>query len=156
MAKKTIRTPSDIYTSLLYVIVGVLLIIFRNQMLGWAMTISGVFFIVSGILDVLKKNYTGGAISLVVGISIIVFGWLLAGIVLLVLGILIAVKGGVALFDVLRRKRVYARDIIFPAATMVAGLVLAFGNGLEILLVVAGVLLAADGFLGLYNEWKKR
>ena len=68
MAKKTIRTPSDIYTSLLYVIVGVLLIIFRNQMLGWAMTISGVFFIVSGILDVLKKNYTGGAISLVVGI----------------------------------------------------------------------------------------
>jgi hypothetical protein len=39
---------------------------------------------------------------------------------------------------------------------MVAGLVLAFGNGLEILLVVAGVLLAVDGFLGLYTEWKKK
>ena len=156
MAKKKIQAPGDLYTSILYVIVGVLLVIFRNQMLGWAMTIAGIFFIVSGILDVIKKNYTGGAVSLIVGIAIIVFGWLMAGIVLLVLGILIAVKGGVALFEVLKKKKVEILDIVFPAATIVVGLVLAFGNGLEILLIVAGVLLAVDGLFGLYTEWKKR
>ena len=156
MAKKKIHTPGDLYTSILYVIVGVLLVIFRNQMLGWAMTIAGIFFIVSGVLDVLKKNYSGGAISLIVGIAIILFGWLMAGIVLLVLGILIAIKGGVALFEVLKKKNADLLDIIFPAATIVIGLVLAFGNGLEILLIIAGVLLAADGLFGLYTEWKKR
>ena len=101
MAKKT---NSELFSSLLYIIIGVLLVIFRSQTLGWAMTIAGVVFVVSGILDLVKRNWVGGAVSLIIGILILILGWAAAQIVLLVLGILIAVKGVVALIDVLKRK----------------------------------------------------
>ena len=60
MAKKK---NSEFFASLLYIIVGILLVIFRSQTLGWAMTIAGLVFVVSGALDLIKKNYTGGAPS---------------------------------------------------------------------------------------------
>ena len=62
---------SELFTSLLYLVVGVLLAIFRDQALGWAMTIIGVLFIISGVLDLVKKNWTGGAVSLLIGVAII-------------------------------------------------------------------------------------
>ena len=97
MAKKT---NSELFSSLLYLIVGLLLVIFRSQTLGWAMTIAGIVFIVAGVIDILKKNFGGGAISLIIGIAILILGWVAAKIVLLVLGILIAIKGIIAFFNV--------------------------------------------------------
>lgn len=152
MAKKT---NSEQFTSVLYILIGVLLVIFRSQTLDWAMTIAGAFFIISGVLDVVKKNYHGGAISLIIGIAILVLGWVAAKIVLLVLGILIAVKGVVALLEVLKQKRPRALAIVFPALSIVVGLALAFGNGLDAIIVITGILLAADGILGLISTFKK-
>ena len=102
MAKKK---NSELISSLLYIIIGVLLMIFRSQTLGWAMTIAGVFFVVCGVLELVRQNWVGGAVSLIIGIAILVLGWLAATIVLLVLGILIAVKGVVALINVLKKKK---------------------------------------------------
>ena len=148
-------TNSEQTTSILYIIIGVLLIIFRSETLGWAMTIAGAFFVISGVLDVLKKNYTGGGISLFIGIAILILGWIVAGIVLLVLGILIAIKGAVALLEVLKSKKPEIMDILFPACTVLAGIMLAFGNGFDILIVITGVLLAIDGAVGLLGSMKK-
>ncbi len=153
MAKKQ---NSELFSSVLYIVIGLLLVIFRSQTLNWAMTIAGVFFIVSGVLDVVKKNYKGGAVSLVIGIAILVLGWLAAAIVLLVLGILIAIKGVVALLDVFKAKKPNALDVVYPVLTILVGLVLAFGNGLDILIIITGVLLAIDGALGLVGALKKK
>ena len=120
------------------------------------MTVAGAFFIISGVLDVIKKNYTGGGVSLVIGIAILVLGWLAAKIVLLVLGVLIAIKGIVTLAEVLKSKKPKALDIVYPALTVVIGLSLAFGNGLDILIVITGILLAIDGGLGLMASLKKK
>ena len=152
MAKKQ---NSELFSSLLYIIIGVLLVIFRSQTLNWAMTIIGAFFVISGALDLLKKNYTGGAISLAIGIAILVLGWLAVGIVLLVLGILIAVKGVVALIDVLKKNKKNALEILFPILSVVVGLMLAFGNGLDVMIIIVGVLMAIDGVLGLLGSLKK-
>ena len=152
MAKKT---NSELFSSLLYIIIGVLLVVFRSQTLGWAMTVAGVFFVISGILDLVKSNFAGGAVSLIIGIAILVLGWVAAQIVLLVLGILIAVKGIVALVNVFKRSRKNALDIVFPVLTVVVGCMLAFGNGIDIFIVVTGVLLAIDGVLGLLGSLKK-
>jgi len=152
MAKKA---NNELFSALLYIILGVLLIVFKGATLGWAMTIAGIVFIVSGILDVVKKNYTGGAVSLIIGIAILVLGWLATKIVLLVLGILIAVKGVVALIDAFKRSSKNALTVLFPILTVVVGLALAFGNGVDIILVVCGVLLAIDGALGLLAALKK-
>ena len=152
MAKKT---NSELFSSLLYIIIGVLLVVFRTQTLNWAMTIAGIFFVISGVLDLVKKNYTGGAVSLIIGIAILVLGWLAAQIVLLVLGILVAFKGVVALIDVLKKSKKNALELVFPVLSVVVGLMLAFGNGVEIIIVIVGVLLAVDGVLGLLGSLKK-
>lgn len=149
------KIDSNLFSSILYILVGLLLIIFRSQTIGWAMTIAGVVFIVSGALELIKKNWTGGAISLVIGVAIIVLGWLAATIVLLVLGILIAIKGVVALINELKKKTVTVLGVLFPAITIVAGAALAFGNGLDIILVICGILLAINGVLGLVESVKK-
>ena len=152
MAKKQ---NNELISALLYILIGVLLVVFKSQTLGWAMTIAGAFFVISGILDIVKKNTVGGAISLIIGIAILVLGWTAVGIVLLVLGILISFKGIVALLAVFKRKKNNALDIIFPLLTVAVGLMLAFGNGLDIMIVITGVLLAIDGVLGLLGAMKK-
>ena len=152
MAKKT---NSELFSSLLYIIIGVLLVIFRSQTLGWAMTIAGIVFVISGILDLVKKNWTGGAVSLIIGIAILILGWFAAKIVLLVLGILIAIKGIVALIDVLKKKDKSVLEIIYPILSIVVGIMLAFGNALDIMIIIVGVLLIVDGVIGLLGSLKK-
>ena len=119
------------------------------------MTIAGVIFIVSGVLDVLKKNFGSGAISLIIGIAILVLGWLVVEIVLLVLGILIAIKGAVSLFEALKNGKINVCKLIFPILTIVIGILLAFGNALDIIIVIAGILLIVDGAIGLLAALKK-
>ena len=152
MAKKT---NSELFSSLLYIIIGALLVIFRSETLGWAMTIAGIVFVISGILDLVKKNWTGGAVSLIIGIAILILGWLAAQIVLLVLGILIAIKGIVALIDVLKKKDKSVLEIIYPILSIVVGIMLAFGNALDIMIIIVGVLLIVDGVIGLLGSLKK-
>ena len=152
MAKKK---NNELISSLLYIIIGVLLVIFRDQALGWAMTVAGVIFVVSGIIDLCRRNFTGGAVSLIIGIAILVLGWLAAKIVLIVLGVLIAVKGLFALIDVFNKSRKNALEIVFPVLTSVLGALIAFGNGVGIIIAIAGVLLAIDGVIGLIGSLKK-
>ena len=152
MAKKS---NSELFASLLYIIIGVLLVIFRSQTLDWAMTIAGILFVVYGILKLIMKNSVGGAVSLLIGIVILVLGWTLAWLVLLVLGIFIGIKGIVALVNVLTKKKKNVLEILFPILTIILGLMLAFGNGLDFIIVIVGVLLAIDGVIGLIGSLKK-
>lgn len=145
---------NELFSSILYIIVGVVLAIFQTETLGWAMTIAGCFFIISGVLDLIKKNWAGGAVSLVIGIAILVLGWLAVTIVLLVLGILIALKGIVALIEVFKKDKKNALELIFPILTIVLGLLLAFGNAVGIIILIVGILLAVDGLLGLLGALK--
>ena len=153
MAKKK---HSELLASVLYIIVGILLIIFNSRALDLAMTISGVLFIVFGVLDILKRNWFGGAISLIIGVIIIVLGKIALDIVLLVLGILIALKGVVALIDVLKKRRKNALEVLFPILSIAAGLILAFGNGVAIVTTIIGILLTIDGVLGAFGALKKK
>jgi len=155
MAKKS---DSAVASALLYVILGVLLIVFKSQTLGWAMTIAGAVFIISGVLDLVKGNVAGGAVSLIIGIAILVLGWTAVTIVLLVLGILMAVKGLVSLIQALKRKKKNVLAIIFALLTMVAGGLIIFGYAsaiIDTVLLVAGILLVVDGVLGLASAAKK-
>ena len=151
----TKKSNSELFSSLLYIIIGVLLVIFRSETLEWAMTIAGIVFLISGILDLVKKNWTGGAVSLIIGLTILILGWAATQIVLLVLGILIAVKGIVALINVLKKGARNALEAIYPILSVVIGIMLAFGNGLDVMIIIVGVLLAVDGVIGLVGSMKK-
>jgi len=151
------KIDSKLFSAILYIIVGVLLAVFRSEWVGLAMTIVGIVFIVSGVLELLKKNWTGGAISLVIGLAILILGWTAAQIVFLVLGILLAIKGVLALLDVLKKSNKGILDFIFPVLTIVIGILLAFAFGkvLDVILVIGGIFLAINGVLGLIAALKK-
>ena len=150
------KSNSEIISSLLYILVGVLLVIFRDRTLEWAMTVAGALFLIFGVIDLFKRNWGSGAVSLIIGLSIIVFGWALTNVVILVLGILISVKGIVALIDALRQFRKNAVDIVFSVLTILVGLLLAFGNLLGIMILIAGVMLMFDGVLGIIGAFTKK
>ena len=151
----TKKSNSELFSSILYIIIGILLVIFRSETLNWAMTIAGIVFLISGILDLVKKNWAGGAVSLIIGLAILILGWAATQIVLLVLGILIAVKGIVALINVLKKGADNVLEVIYPIISVVVGLMLAFGNGLDVMIIIVGVLLAVDGVIGLVGSMKK-
>lgn len=154
MAKAKKKNLSGLGAALLYILIGLTLVIFRAQAIGWAMTIVGAFFIVFGALDLLAGNLIGGGISLIIGIAIIVLGWTLVSIVLLVLGILIALKGLLSLNDELKKKKHTLLGLLFPILTVVFGIMLAFGNGFDIVLLLVGIFFIADGVLGLVAALK--
>ena len=83
---------------------------------------------------------------------IITFFSLLLG---LAIGILIAIKGVLALLDALKKHKTTLLDVLFPVLTIIVGVMLAFGNGLDIMILIVGILLMVDGILGLLNALKK-
>ena len=149
------KPQSELFTSILYIAIGVLLAIFRSGSLNIAMTIAGVFFIISGVLDIVKKNYVGGAVSAGIGVAIILLGWLATKIVLLIFGILIAVKGVIALIEVIKKASKNVLEMIFPVLSIVLGLMLAFGGGLDLIILIVGIVLAVNGVIGLLGALKK-
>ena len=154
MAKRT-KSSSALISSLLLLTVGILMVVFRSATLQWAMTFVGAVFILSGLLDIARRNTVGGAVGLIVGIAILVLGWTVTQIVLLVLGLIIALKGFIALFEATKRKKPRPSEILFPILTIALGLLLAFGNGLDYIIFIVGVLLIADGVVGLIGCIKK-
>ena len=152
MAKKK---DNGLLASILYIIIGALLIIFRNEMLSWAMTIGGIFFLVFGVLELIKKNWIGGAVSIIIGIVILILGWAVVDIVLLVLGILLAIKGVVALFAAFGSKQNKLIKIVSAVLTVVVGLLVAFGNVAAWMVILAGAMLIVDGVVGLIAGLKK-
>ena len=149
-----IKKRSELVSSLLYILIGALLVIFQDRTIGWAMTVMGALFIVFGILDLVRSNWGGGAVSLIIGIAILVLGWVVTEIVLLVFGVLIALKGVIALIDALRASKKDVLDITFAILTVILGIMLAFGNGLNVLIIIAGVMLMFNGILGLLGALK--
>ena len=149
------KKNSEWVSALLYIVLGILLVVFKEGMLSIAMTVAGIVFLVSGIVELARKNFVGGAVSLVIGIVILVLGWKLAEIVFLVLGILIAIKGVIALVTVLQRSKKNALQLVFPILTIVLGLLLAFGNLVGTLILIVGILLIIDGIIGFAGALKK-
>ncbi len=153
MAKKTF---SGLFSAILYIALGIILVIFRAETIDWAMTIAGVVFIITGILELIKKEWIGGAVSLIIGVLIIVLGHLITWVVLLVLGILVAVKGLVSLIEEFKRRKKSVLGITFAILTILAGIALAFGNALDILILICGIVFIVDGVIGLVAELTKK
>lgn len=148
MAKKK-KSGLNFSSPIVYIILGALLVLFPGSALNWAMTIAGLFFIISGIIDLTKSNLFGGIVNLIIGIVILALGWTIVGVVLLVLGIFIAIKGLLSLIAELKKKKKNVFAIIVAIITLIVGLALAFGNALSNIVTIVGVVLIIDGFLDL-------
>lgn len=155
MAKKKIG--AQLFSAILYIAIGILMVSLRSGLIGWLVTIAGIIFIISGILDIVRKNWFSGAVNLIIGIVILVLGNLIPNIIFIVIGVLLAVKGLVALIEAIKKGPANALEIVFPIISVVIGvtLVFAWGKVIDIVLIVGGILLIIDGIIGLIGALKK-
>ena len=121
----------------------------------------GLFIVVAGlehtgVLELVKKNWAGGAISLVIGIALVALCWAVLWLALIILGVLIAVKGVIALIDVIKRGMKNALELVFPILAIIVGIGIAFGPLANIIILIAGILLAINGIIGLVGALKSK
>lgn len=149
MAKKT---NDKLSSPVLYIALGVLLAIFRSAIIDWGIYLVGLFFVISGIVDIVKKRTSSGVVNLVIGIVLMVLGGMFKKIVLIALGVMLIVRGALDLAAVLKRKKKNALMLVLPILTIVMGVALGFGGGLDTIILVVGILLIVDGVLGLVGN----
>ena len=150
MARK--KVSNNVMTAILYVVVGALLCIFKASVLSWIMTAAGVLFVVAGVLDIFKhKNTTNGIINIVIGIAILVAGWLLLEIALIVFGVLILISG-VKDFLAVKSKKPVA--YVYPVLTILVGALLVIANWVvfDWFFIAVGVVFIINGVLSLVGK----
>ncbi len=159
MAKKKSKSYSrntyDILMALLYILIGVLMCIFKTSILGWIMTAAGVLLIVFGALKILKHNdLVVGIVYIVVGVAIIVSGWSLVWLALLVLGVLLIVYAAIDFFGAGKHGLFALIKLIVSVAVGVMLIVNGF-TSLDILFIIIGVILIVDGILYLLGAIRR-
>lgn len=153
MAKSKKHVSDNVVYALLYILIGVLFIVFKNSILNWLMTIIGVVFIALGVIDILHKNLTTGIVEAVIGIVIILGGWLFVEIVLIVFGALLIVKGATDLVKQFQGKRNVVK-IIISILTVALGILLIVSKWvvLEWFFIVIGIAFILDGAFALLQK----
>lgn len=153
MAKSKKHVSNNVVYALLYILIGVLFIVFKSSMFNWLMAIVGVVFIALGVIDILHKNLTNGIIEAVIGIVIILGGWLFLEIVFIVFGALLIVKGAMDLVKQFQGKRDVVK-IIIAILTIALGILLIVSKWvvLEWFFIVIGVAFILDGAFALLQK----
>ncbi len=156
MAKSSSKVTNNMVYALLYVIVGILFIVFKSGMLNWLMTIIGVVFIALGVYDIIKKKITNGIIEAAIGVVVIVGGWVFVEIVLIVFGALLIVKGVTDLISLFKGSK-NVISIIVAILTIALGVLLIVSKwvALDWMFIVIGIVFIVEGAFSLFSERKK-
>ncbi len=155
--KMKFSKDNPLVNAILYILVGVLLCIFRASVLDWAMTAIGIVLIVVGVLEAIQGELIEGIVTAAIGAVVILGGWLFLGIILLVLGVALAVKGVLELIKALGSKKLSIPALVSSVVTVVIGVMLAIGNWVLIdwFFIIIGVILIVDGALAALGMIKK-
>ncbi len=141
------KSNQNLINAALYILIGVLLCIFRASVLDWAMTAIGIVLIAIGILNIVKKALAEGIIMAAIGVVVILGGWLFIDIILLILGVALLIKGVLDLVRAIEHKSV--PTIVGSVITMVVGVMLVVSKWalLDWLFIIIGAVLIVDGVL---------
>ena len=148
-------------SGLAMLVLGVLFLIFQSGIVGLALqiaiTVWGIFMIVTGVLDVLRGQLIPGIVKAVLGVAAIVLGWVVLTVIVWVVAILLMVTGVLELFQVIKAgfksKSIIGivLALIYPILTIIIGASLVFGAAfvefMNILFIVAGILLIVEGII---------
>ena len=155
-----IKNSSKLISAILMTLIGVLFIVKKMDVISIVMTVFGVLLIVQAVLDVLAKDVTSCVIKGVVGVAIILFGWILVDIATIILGIALLIYGALRLIDCVKgfkdQKSTTAKvvELIIPVICVLIGVsvfVGSFGTLANVAFIVAGIFLIVHGVLDLID-----
>lgn len=149
-----------VVSAALMLIIGILLIVFRREVLSIAMTILGACLIVLGVLDLIEcRDYLLFAVKVVIGILIIVCGWAILGIACYVIGALLLVYGLMQLWNFIcsKTKIVSVSDFFAvysnPIMNIIIGLCLLLSNVgsiADVMFIIVGAFFIIEAALDLF------
>ncbi len=145
--KKSRKSNGKLINAALYILIGVLLCVFRASVLDWLMTAVGALLIVFGILKCLDNALFEGLVMAGFGVVVIWGGWMFLDLVLLILGVGLTIKGLLDLFQYAKRNNGVA--VVASLFTLVVGLALILAKWimLDWLFIAMGIILILDGLM---------
>ena len=148
---------TKLLSAILTLLVGILFLIWKGAVIGWAMTVIGVLLIVSAVMCLIRKNYTACVINAVIGALIIAFGWLFVSAALYVLAAILLIYGILLLIEIAKRglKRLGTLAVIVRLAQPVICILVACcfffnqGGAVDWVFILSGLFLIVNGVLAL-------
>lgn len=140
-------------TSIILVIIGVLCIIFKQELVKYLISGMGILTIVSGVIDISKNKTTNGIIQILIGILMISFSWLILEVCLLLIGIsLLAYAIRKLSFAIKLTEHVDStykkvQLVAFPLLTVILGILLIISRWafVNTLFIIIGIILILNG-----------
>lgn len=148
MAKaKSSNKLNALLTALIFILIGVLFVIYKGTILNWIMTALGIVLIVLGAIDLSKRRTVNGVVELVLGILLIVAGWAFVAVAMICMGAILIIKGVSDLLLSSKVKSVFG--IIFSLLTIAIGvcLIVSYWVAIDWLFIAIGVVLIVDGVI---------
>ncbi len=142
---------SKIISAAALIVVGILMCIFKQQVIQWLMLILGIMLIVKGVLDFMSGLTVTGGVEIVLGILTLVFGFMAVQIAIIVLGIILALYGVSGLMYGGYRNLF---TLVYCIVLIVGGVMLACNSSAAIdgIFIAVGVILIVEGVLSLFGK----
>ncbi len=153
------KKSEKIIAAVLTMVVGVLLIALKDNFIGILMSVAGICLIVLGVMDLINNEVPPAVVKLVVGVLIIVCGWVLVEAVLYIVAALLLISGILLLYDLIKKKTVCDNiwhtvlEYAVPGIFILIGVLLLFQQALalDFIFVVNGLLAVIEGGVLLFN-----
>lgn len=150
-------TQNKFVSAVLMVVLGILFLIWKGEVISVGMTVFGALLIIQAIVDVCNKEFVSCAIKALIGVVIIVFGWLLLEAALYILGAVMLIVGALQLIALLKNfsaiPNLAAKILGFfhPGVYVVIGVSLLCNQGetMSIVFIIAGIFMIVEGALAL-------
>ncbi|MGM9652779.1 MAG: DUF308 domain-containing protein [Eubacteriales bacterium] len=152
-----------ILSAALSILLGILLIVMKNSVISIAITVCGVVLLISAVMEFIAGMVHSGIIKAVVGVCVLVFGWMFVNLALYILAAAIIIMGLMQIVNIHKYAPVNqsgAEKVVSylrPVAAVIAGACLLFNQGGTVswLFVFAGVLLIVQGAVELLDCMKR-
>jgi len=145
--------------AIIAIALGIMFCVLKGGVISIALSIIGVTAIIMGVVDFAGKRTSPGIVKVVIGVCVIVFGWMFVDIALYIVAAILLIQGLKTIVEAIKNKadnnsaqNVIA--IIRPVACVVAGGCLLFNKNemIDGVFVVVGVLLLIEGVLALTDS----
>lgn len=156
------KLSTKLSSAIISIAVGVLFMILKDDIIGITMTLIGIGAIIMAVIDFVNKQTQAGIIKTIIGVVILVLGWVFVEIALyLIAGVLIILGISQIISAIKLSKLCNAVQKVFmfvkPVATLAAGLCLFFNKGgtMDWIFFLVGVLILIEGMLSLADPTDK-
>lgn len=149
------KRTEKIITALLTIALGVLLIVLRGKLVSILMTVLGVGLMAFGIMDLFNRLFPPAVVKLVIGLVVILCGWVIVGAVLYIVAAILIIAGILLLYEKIRCKETGGSlfytlcEYAVPAVFLVIGTLLLFnqGNTVSWVFILSGAFTIVEGGL---------